>query len=188
LIERADRSLFGRWARPFAPTEFGTSLRDVDLEVVVARGKRLVLLDVDNTLVPWGSEALPEWVLEWLAQGRSLGLEFCILSNTRHPARLARLAERMGIPYLRGKFKPNPDVYRRALAQFGVEAKQAIMIGDQLFTDVLGANRAGIESVWLVPMARREFIGTKVSRMGERILARHFKKRLRRKPGGPSSQ
>jgi hypothetical protein len=61
-------------------------------------------------------------------------------------------------------------MYHQALKQFRLQPQQAVMIGDQLFTDILGANRAGIEAIWVKPMSSRDFIGTKVSRFGERML------------------
>lgn len=158
------------WARGLCPARSSLSLLDVDLEHLAKSGKKLVLLDVDNTLLPWRSESLPQTSLDWVARARKAGLELCILSNTRHPARLARIAEKMGIRYLQGRFKPNPAIYRQALKDFGVRPEQAVMIGDQLFTDILGANRAGIEGVWVRPMTGRDFIGTKVSRLGEKLV------------------
>lgn len=146
------------------------SLVDVDPKRLAESGKRLVLLDVDNTLLPWRSESIPDSTIQWVAEALRNGLRLCILSNTRHPDRLARIAEKLGIQFLRGKFKPSPHMFRRALDQFQVSSEQAVMIGDQLFTDVWGANRAGIEAIWIRPMTGRDFLGTKVSRFGERLI------------------
>lgn len=182
---KVDRERVWRSLRGVAPTRIVDDLRDIDLAALHAQGKRLILLDVDNTLVPWRQEDIPEWVFEWIAGGRAVGLEFCILSNTRRHARLARLSERLDIPFLRGRFKPSRAMYAMALAQFGVQPEQAIMLGDQLFTDVLGANRSGIDAIWVRPMTRRDFVGTKISRFGERIVSTHLRRRLR--PEEPSS-
>jgi HAD superfamily phosphatase (TIGR01668 family) len=159
-----------RALRRFCPDRSYASLIDIDVAELAASGKRLILLDVDNTLLPWRSESIPAATDEWVREAKRMGLELCILSNTRHPARLERIAKRLEVPFLRGRFKPSPSMYRQALAQFGVAPEQSVMIGDQIFTDVWGANRSGIEAIWVRPMTPRDFIGTKVSRLGERLI------------------
>ncbi len=164
--------------RPLCPNRATDSILDIDLAELHREGKRLILLDVDNTLLPWRSEAIPKETTDWVTSAKALGFELCILSNTRHPERLSRLSEKMGIAFIRGKFKPNPAIYQQALREFEVTAGQAIMIGDQLFTDVLGANRCGIDAIWVRQMAPRDFVGTKVSRLGERIVRRQLYRAL----------
>jgi HAD superfamily phosphatase (TIGR01668 family) len=155
--------------KPFCPTFAAMSLEELDLEELRKSGKTLVLLDVDNTLVLWRSEEIPESTMAWIERGKALGLQFCILSNTRRKERLARLAERFGIPYLTGRFKPSPEMYRLAMQRFGAEPFECVMIGDQLLTDVLGANRAGIDAIWVKPLSKHEFIGTRINRVIERV-------------------
>jgi len=168
----------GVW-RSVCPRESTMSLLDVDPAALAEEGKRLVLLDVDNTLLPWRGDQIPESSFGWIEAAKAAGLKLCILSNTRHPERLHRIADQLGIQYLRGKFKPSTQMYVRALHDFGVKAPEAVMIGDQLFTDVLGANRSGIDAIWVRPMTERDFVGTKISRMGEKLarrtLDRHIK-------------
>ncbi|MBX3117904.1 MAG: YqeG family HAD IIIA-type phosphatase [Fimbriimonadaceae bacterium] len=164
-----------RMRKPFralCPIESVDSILSIKPEDIAASGKKLVLLDVDNTLLPWKSEVVPPATLEWIASLKALDINLCILSNTRHPDRLQRLSKLMDIPFIRGRFKPNPTIYRQALQQFNAKPEEAIMIGDQLFTDVLGASRAGIDAIWVLQMAPREFPGTKISRLGERIVRR----------------
>ena len=167
---RFEREKVPGWARGFCPAHSSLSLLDIDLRALAQSGKKLVLLDVDNTLLPWKGEAVPQTSLDWVTAARKCGLELCILSNTRHPARLDRIAKKLGVHYLQGKFKPSTAMYRQALKQFGVQPQQAVMIGDQLFTDILGANRAGIEAIWVRPMTAHDFVGTKISRFGERLV------------------
>jgi len=108
-----------------------------------------------------------------LARGPCLGgqsqrneLSLCILSNTRHPERLARLAAVLEIETFRGKFKPSTHMYEMALAKFGKKPEEAVMIGDQIMTDVLGANRSGIDAIWVQKMEGPEFVGTKIQSCG----------------------
>lgn len=156
--------------RPFTPARAARSLLDVDLDQLAAEGKRLILLDVDHTIIKWGEEDFPPGIMDWVQRAREKGLDLCILSNTRKRERLARLSEKLGVPTVEGKFKPSRVMYRLAMIKFQRKASETVMIGDQLFTDVLGANRCGIDAIWVQKMEGREFAGTKVSRVGEAIL------------------
>lgn len=163
--------------RRFSPSEALSRLESVDLVALKTSGKRLILLDVDNTLLPWRGADIPDTTLAWIEQGKQLGLQFCVISNTRNPDRLAKLCGQMGVPFVRAKFKPSRDMFVLALEQYKVKASEAVMIGDQLMTDIWGANRAGIDAIWVQPIATREFIGTRlVSRNVERLIGRFLYK------------
>lgn len=179
-IGEFDRAAVPFLLRRMCPLQSVDVLADVDLEALKEKGKRLLLLDVDNTLLPWRGLEIPASTRAWVAHARELGFKMCILSNTRHPERLERLADDLGIAFRRGRFKPSTHMFEMALEEFGVSADEAVMVGDQLFTDVLGANRAGIDSVWVRPMTDRDFVGTKISRMGEYLVRRTFHRALRR--------
>ncbi|RYG32865.1 YqeG family HAD IIIA-type phosphatase [bacterium] len=159
----------GRYRR-FAPTRAEENLESVSLQELWDGGKRLILLDVDNTLVRWKTEEFAPEVLEWVSQAKALGFKLCIISNTRRVDRLQRLSERLGVSTVRGRFKPSRAMYRLALIKFGHRAEEAVMIGDQMMTDILGANRAGIDAIWVRKMEGKEFVGTKVNRTIEKWL------------------
>ena len=166
-----DRERIGRVARRLAPARAIDRLPDLSLDDLQAAGKRLILLDVDHTLVAWKEEAFLPDVEAWVSRAKAMGFDLCILSNTRRPERLARIAERLGIAFVRDKFKPSPAMFRLALIKFSRTAEEAVMIGDQLFTDVLGANRSGIDAVWVRKHDGPEFAGTRyVSRNLERLV------------------
>ena len=157
--------------RKFSPASSVERVEQVDLSAIKQAGKSLVLLDADNTLLPWRGDDFPPEVRQWIENGKSLGLSFCILSNTRHPERLERLSKDIDVPYIRAKFKPSRQMYNMALEKYSVAPEGAVMVGDQLLTDILGANRAGIDAVWIKPIAKREFIGTRlISRNLERLV------------------
>lgn len=161
----------------FTPSEALTSLEMVDLVALKGAGKELVMLDVDNTLVPWRSHNVPESIKAWVDQGKALGMQFCVISNTRNPERLKGICESLDIPFVRAKFKPSRDMYLAALAKFSLSPEKGVMIGDQLMTDIWGANRSGVDAIWVQPMASREFIGTRmISRNIERVIGRFLYK------------
>lgn len=165
-----DRSqISGIW-HPFTPAHAKDSLEEVDLRSLYNRGKRLILLDVDNTLVKWKTEDFAPTVISWLEEAKSMGFDLCILSNTRRVERLMRITKRLGIETVRGRFKPSRAMYRLALIKFNRKPEEAIMIGDQMMTDILGANRAGIDAIWVRKMEGKEFTGTRVNRFIEGLL------------------
>jgi uncharacterized protein len=156
--------------RPFCPAHAVGSLPEISLDWLKSEGKKLIMLDVDHTLVEWKQENFSEPVLQWLKRAKEMGFQLCILSNTRRIERLARISETLGIKTYRGKFKPSSDMYEMALSDYKVSPDEAVMIGDQIMTDVLGANRTGIDAIWVQKMHGPEFSGTKINRVIEKIV------------------
>lgn len=182
LVGKFDRGKAPKWLCRFMPVRSCLALADVEPAELAASGKRLVLLDVDNTLLPWRSEDIPQPTLDWVTACKAAGMELCVLSNTRHPERLKRICARLEVPFILGKFKPNPAIYREALAKFGRKPGEAVMIGDQIFTDIFGGNRAGIEGIWVKPLTSRDFVGTKFYRLCERLLRPTLRKAMQSNP------
>ena len=156
--------------RHFCPVRTIGSLIHLVPEELVESGKKLVLIDADNTLLLWRSDELPQETRNWVAHAQSIGLSLCLISNTRNRVRLNRLSSELKIEVAQGKFKPSREMYSWSLNHFKVSADEAIMIGDQIFTDVFGANRSGIEAILVHPMGTKEFVGTRFNRYFERRL------------------
>jgi len=135
-----------------------------------------LLLDLDNTIVPWRSYEIAPEVAEWIRKA-CLGMKVCIVSNTRSFKRLERLASELKVSYVRRGAKPRRVGFREALSLLGVESCKAAVIGDQVFTDILGGNRLGAYTILVRPIHRREFIGTRVSRLAERIVLSLLRRR-----------
>ncbi len=164
-----DRSKTG-FLRPFCPAHAVGSLPEISLDDLKAEGLSLILLDVDHTLVKWKQEEFSPEVLAWIAKAKQMKFDLCILSNTRHPERLARLSAVLEVDTFRGRFKPSTHMYEMALDKYKKKPEDAVMIGDQIMTDVLGANRAGIDAIWVQKMEGPEFAGTKFNRVVELLV------------------
>ncbi len=128
-----------------------------------------MILDLDNTLVPWGESDIAPDLAAWVGRAREAGLRLCIVSNNRGP-RVTRLAHRLGIPAVTGALKPRRTALRRALAAMEVRPDEAALVGDQLFTDILGGNRLALHTILVRPQSRREFFLTRMVRVVERIV------------------
>jgi HAD superfamily phosphatase (TIGR01668 family) len=153
------------------------SVREIDAEDLKRGGIRAVILDLDNTLVRWREEDLTHEVAAWLQQLQSAGLKLCILSNSILGKRSVRMAQRLGTLNISKARKPSRQGFRRALAALETEPAETAIVGDQMFTDILGGNRAGIYTIMVRPIHHQEFVYTRlVHRPPERFLLKLFRR------------
>ena len=147
---------------------------EIDLDWLRTHGIRGIVSDLDNTLAAWHGEDIPDDIGDWLEALRHEKIGVCLCSNTRRPARLARIAEKLGIHHVPGNAgKPGTGGVLKALELLSVLPNEAAMVGDQLFTDMVAGNRMGLVTVLVNPLSSKEFIGTKlVSRSAERLILR----------------
>jgi HAD superfamily phosphatase (TIGR01668 family) len=165
-------------ALAFCPHRMVDAVTQIAPEELKGRGIEGLILDLDNTLVLWRKEEMTEEVLAWLQALQQTGIQLCILSNSLFGKRSARMAERLGCHCVRGARKPGRRGFLRAMAEMKTSPARTAIVGDQMFTDILGGNRSGIYTIMVRPLHRREFIYTKfVSRPPERLLLRWFRKR-----------
>ena len=158
----------GRWLRPDAEAE---SIYAIDPAALRARGIRGVILDLDNTIVPWGTWDVPAALVPWIAAARAVDLRLCIVSNNAG-ARVAHIAAAIDVPVVTGAWKPRRRALRRALGMMGTAPGTTALIGDQVFTDILGGNRLGLHTILVRPQSGREFPLTRLTRLAERIVVR----------------
>jgi len=125
----------------------------IDPEALARQGIRLVLADLDNTLVPYKVTEVPEEVRAWKQALEEHGIQLFLLSNSRKPGRAQNFAQALGVPFQGRSGKPRRRGYLQAMERMGCTGPETVMVGDQIFTDTLGANRAGITSVLVRPMA-----------------------------------
>lgn len=156
----------GRWLRPDAEAD---SIYAVDPSALRARGIRGVILDLDNTIVPWGAWDVPQALGPWIAAARAVDLRLCIVSNNAG-ARVAHIAAALDLPAVTGAWKPRRHALRRALRMMGTAPDATALIGDQVFTDVLGGNRLGLHTILVHPQSAREFPLTRLTRLAERLV------------------
>lgn len=145
------------------------TIYDIDMEKLKALGIKGIITDLDNTLVRWDEPDATPKLLQWLDHVRdTYGLKVCIVSNN-NGSRVERFAKPLNIPYISKARKPSKAPFYKALSVIGTKREETVMIGDQMFTDVLGGNRMGLFTILVLPIGEKEFIGTKVLRMMERI-------------------
>ena len=153
-----------------APDQIADSILDLDPAALRAEGVRAALLDIDNTLAAWNSLEVRDDIRQWLTAAQE-HLTLCLLSNSSKTGRMGKLRAMLGIEVIQGfpVGKPWPVAYRRALAVTGTSPAETVMIGDQLLTDVFGANLQGLRTILVRPLGTNEFIGTKLTRVIESL-------------------
>lgn len=138
---------------------------------LLGQGVRALLLDLDNTIVARGHSDVPAGVRRWAAELQDAGVSLCILSNTEKP-RLARAGEELGVPVVGGALKPFRRGYVRACSLLGVPAREAAMVGDQSYTDVLGAHLAGMRAFMVEPLGAEDLPHTRLLRCIDHLATR----------------
>jgi len=145
------------------------SLHDIDYDKLYQNGIKAILLDLDNTIVPWNTEDFSPDILNWLNRLIQKGFKLCIVSNNSKE-RVMSASTSLGIPAISNAVKPRTKALRKALELLDVNKHETALIGDQVFTDVLGGNRLGLYTILVAPLAKKEFIGTKINRFLERLI------------------
>lgn len=148
---------------------------EISPEWLCAHGISVLLLDVDNTLTTHDNPAVASGVKDWIAALSSAGIRLLILSNNK-PERVEPFAKKLGLGCIARAAKPLGGGVRRARGRLGVPNKGIAVVGDQIFTDVLCANWAGVVSILVEPIELESFPFFKFKRRMERIVLRGWRK------------
>lgn len=141
-------------------------------------GYRGILFDIDNTLVPHGQKA-DEKAVSFFKRLREIGFKFCLISNNNED-RVKPFADAVGAPYIFDAHKPSTRSYLDAMAKMGTDIEETIFVGDQVFTDVYGGNRANMYTILVRPIHPKEEIQIVLKRYLERIVMWKYAKQDRR--------
>ncbi len=158
----------------FYPDEMQESAYTVDYEKLREKGYKGIIYDIDNTLVEHGAPA-NEQSIELIDRLKSMGFEITVVSNNKEP-RVKSFADKVQIRYVYKAGKPSPKGYQAAMVMMGSNEKNTLLIGDQIFTDVWGAKKAGIYSILVGQIAKHEEIQIILKRKLERIVLWSYKK------------
>ena len=163
----------------FYPNEYYTSAYTIDYPQLFRQGYRGIIFDIDNTLVPHGAPA-DERSIELFKQLKSIGFDALLLSNNKEE-RVNMFNEPIGVHTIFKAGKPSPKNYREAMHIMKTDTTNTLFIGDQLFTDVWGANKAGIRTLLVKPIDKKEEIQIVLKRIPERIVLYFYFKEQEKK-------
>ena len=154
----------------FAPDKYFSSITSIDVEWDLLRVHLdHVLLDIDNTLLRRDNHDVPLAVRQWLVRARQKGIKLCLLSNNFHDS-VFDLACELDLPIVAKAMKPLPFGYARAMKLIDGARENTVMVGDQLFTDVVGAHTFGITAYLVRPLVEEDLKHTLMLRRVERVL------------------
>ena len=140
---------------------------DVTVDSLKKHGIKVVLVDLDNTLIAWNNpDGTPE-MRQWLHDLRDAGIPVVVVSNNKYE-RVKRAVEKFGIEFEAFALKPFTFGINRAPKRFNVQPHEVVMIGDQLMTDIRAAKRVGLKSVLVKPLIQTDSINTQINRLRER--------------------
>ena len=153
----------------FRPREYYASVLDIDPAELVSRGFKGVLLDVDNTLMPRTDTEVPAKMADWVRRLQEAGRATLVLSNSFQD-RVVNAVEQLGCKFVGKAMKPLPGGFKRCEELLGLAPAQLVMVGDQTYTDILGANLAGIHSILVLPLGSVDLWHTRVFRVIDKLL------------------
>ena len=152
------------------PDRYFSRLSHIDVERDLrARGLDCVLLDIDNTILTRDTHEVPRDVRLWLARAREAGTGVCLVSNNWH-ASVHALAGELDLPIVAKALKPLPHGLLLGMRKLGGTRASAVMVGDQLLTDVAAAHLAGMKAYMLQPLVEQDLPHTLLLRNSERMM------------------
>ena len=152
------------------PKVYLESLIKIDLKKIKNEMKiKGIIIDLDNTSVAWGKDDIDEDIIKWINEAKDINMSLCLVSNT-HTKRVKKFADVFDIPYFSNAFKPFHFSFQKAIKILGTEYSETMVIGDQIFTDILGGNRLNMYTILVAPLGKRDSIGTFIQRSLEKII------------------
>ena len=159
----------------FIPEYMCSVFGDITPAFLAKEGVSTLLLDVDNTLIPYELDRPTEEVLHWLSSLKENGIRVAFVTNNSK-RRLSLFSEGMDVPAYHFCCKPSPLMLRRAMRVLGADRSSTAMLGDQLLTDMLAAHLAGVRSYIVPPIRDKRDPITRFKRVLERPLVRRYRK------------
>ncbi len=147
---------------------------DITLNILNKYNINSLILDVDNTLSTHHGQILTEGLDLWLKTMQDNGIFLTVLSNSKE-ARVKPFAEKIGLEYISLGLKPLPFGFLRAMKKFGLKRKKTAIVGDQIFTDILGGNLVGLRTILLTPIKLETTWGFRFKRKVERLVFKLYK-------------
>lgn len=161
------------------PDKYLKSTYEINFEQLYEQGFRGILFDIDNTLVPHGAPADAR-AIKLFQKLHTMGFKTCLISNNKEP-RVKSFCEQVGSLYIYKAGKPLPKGYLEGIRRMGTKTENTLFVGDQIFTDVLGAKRANLYTIMVSPIHPKEEIQIVLKRYLEKIVLHFYFRTLKKK-------
>ena len=157
------------------PKEYLNSVKDISIELLNKNNIKGLILDVDNTLISLDKK-MPAGIVEWVKNVKANGIKICILSNSNKIEKVEAVAKLIKSPYIFFGKKPLKSGFLRAQNILKIKAENIAVVGDQIFTDVIGANRCNMFSILVKPIEEKDYLITKIKRPLEKMIIKKYQK------------
>lgn len=161
----------------FYPRRIADSAYAIDYKQLYKDGYRGLIFDIDNTLVEHGADANQK-AIDLMKHLKQIGFQVCLLSNNKEE-RVTRFNKEIQALYIYDAKKPSRKNYEKAMEMMKTNRSNTVFIGDQLFTDVFGANRVGLMTYFVKPIGPKEEIQIVLKRKLERIVLYFYRKDIK---------
>jgi len=168
---------FRKMIEKYYPDLYCDSIRHIDLEMLKNKGIQGFILDIDNTLVPMHCKDADENAIAWIAELKSKGFKVCILSNAAEK-RVLRFNKKIDVTAIHRAFKPAGKAFLKAAKEMGLEPENIAVVGDQIFTDIHGGNKANMFTILVKPIDKKEILYVRLKRGPEKLVLSSFNRKL----------
>jgi len=151
------------------PDKYYKSIFEVDLKALKSEGIKGIIIDIDNTIVPWSDKKISGEVFNWFQIIISKNFKLCLISNGMM-RRVECFSNQLDIPAISNAVKPRKKAFKQGLKILDISNNEVALIGDQIFTDILGGNRMGFQTILVDPLNKEEFFTTKLMRLLEKLV------------------
>lgn len=159
----------------FYPKEYINSVKEITIDFIKKYNLKGLILDVDNTLIDYYKK-MPEGIIEWAEMMKSYGIKLYILSNSNKKEKVETVAKNLNIEYINFARKPLKTGFLKIKNIMNLESENIGVVGDQILTDVLGANRCKMFSILVKPINEKDIFITKFNRFFENIIIKKYLK------------
>ncbi len=138
------------------PKGYFSKVEDITINYLLENKIKILILDVDNTLIDY-YENLSNDIIKWAENLKAQGIKLYILSNTNNKAKVEKVANKLEIPYRNFAMKPLKRGFLKIQKEFEIKPEEIAVIGDQLFTDILGGNRCKMHTILVDPINSKDY-------------------------------
>lgn len=161
----------------FYPKSYLKNILQVDENLLKNNNIKAILLDIDNTILNTDNVKITG-LDDWISKMKFNGIKFCILSNTNKKKKAERLSKELGMPYIYFATKPLKRGFKKAQKILDIPNENIGVVGDQIFTDVIGANRCKMYSILVEPIAKKDIWITRFKRPIENFIIKRYLKKI----------
>jgi len=162
------------------PDYYLNNITNISLELIEKENIKGLILDVDNTLIDFNHKTI-EGLEEWCNNLKENGVKFCVLSNSNKRKKVEKISNLLGVPYIFFAMKPFKKGFKESAKLLNLNNKEIAVVGDQIFTDVLGANRCKMKSILVKPIAEKDYLITIIKRPLEKYILKKYEEKQKNK-------